>query len=426
MSSFWADKNIRLDDYIVETYFFETTIDPRSAAESLCQEQSTAQWKRIGFEEDFRPKHGAKIIDLKVLQSSAEIAGRGIDPRQKGLAWCEVKIAHPHINFGPRIPNILTAAAGEGAFFSHGITTIKLTDLEFPKNFLEQFSGPQFGIDGVRKLLGVKDRPIFIGVVKPNIGLSPRDFASLAGEAWRGGLDIAKDDEMLADVSWSPLAERCRLCRAEAKKAEIETKEKKIFLANITDEVDRLLHQHDTAVREGAGMVMVNVMAVGLSAVRMLRKHASVPIVAHFDCIAPMSRLPFHGISSELLTKLQRISGCDIIIMPGFGERMKTTDDEVLQNVKMCTNELGHIKRALPTPGGSDWAGTLATVHDKLKSPDFGFVPGRGVFGHPMGPLGGAKSLRQAWEAISRDVALWDWAKDHIELAEALRYFSPK
>jgi ribulose-bisphosphate carboxylase large chain len=425
MSSFYADKDINLDDYIVETYFFESTIDPKTAAEHLCQEQSTAQWKRVGFDEDFRQKHGAKILDLKIIERNPydSTIARSHDST-RALAWCEVKIAHPHYNFGPKIPNILTAASGEGAFFSPGITTIKLKDIDFPNHFISQFEGPQFGIDGLRKLAQIEKRPFFIGVVKPNIGLNPTDFARLAGEAWAGGLDIAKDDEMLADVSWSPLAERVRLCATEAKKAEDLTGEKKIFLANITDEVENLLHLHDVAVENGAGMVMINVMAVGLSATRMLRRHSKVPIVAHFDCIAPMSRIPFHGISSELLTKLQRIVGCDIIIMPGFGERMKTSDEEVLSNVNFCFTDMGPLKRSLPTPGGSDHAGTLPLVYDRLKTTDFGFVPGRGVFGHPMGPKCGAKSLRQAWNAIEKKIPLERYAKENRELFEAIRAFA--
>jgi len=245
--SFFANGNINLDDYIVETYFFESTIDPKEAAEHLCQEQSTAQWKRVGFDEDFRPKHGAKILDLKMIEPSEQndqlthLSTHAL----KHLSWCEVRIAHPHCNFGPKIPNILTAAAGEGAFFSPGITTIKLTDIEFPERFINRFEGPRFGTEGLRDYCNIIDRPFFIGVVKPNVGLKPSDFAKLAFEAWTGGLDIAKDDEMLANVEWSPLSERTKLCADAAKKAEDITGEKKIFLANITDEVDELLRLHD-------------------------------------------------------------------------------------------------------------------------------------------------------------------------------------
>ena len=86
---------------------------------------------------------------------------------------CRVKIAHPHGNFGPRLPNLLTAACGEGTFFSPGITVIKLLNIEFPDTFLNHFQGPKFGIKGLRDILGVYDRPLFLGVIKPNIGLPP-------------------------------------------------------------------------------------------------------------------------------------------------------------------------------------------------------------------------------------------------------------
>jgi ribulose-bisphosphate carboxylase large chain len=50
-------------------------------------------------------------------------------------------------------------------------------------------------------------------------------------------------------------------------------------------------------------------------------------------------------------------------------------------------------------------------------------VPGRGVFGHPMGPEDGARSIRQAWEAIDRGISIDDYAKSHKELEQAIAAF---
>ena len=188
-------------DHIIEKYWFESTINPHEAAEHLCIEQSTAQWKRVGVDEDFRPKHGAKVLDLKILEER----DKPIYPLPfaKGSKFysCEVKIAYPHINFGPKLPNLLTVVCGEGAFYSPGITVNKLIDLEFPDSYLAQFEGPQFGVEGLRDFMDIRDRPFFFGVVKPNVGLNPKDFAELAYQSWLGGLDAPKDDEMLADVA---------------------------------------------------------------------------------------------------------------------------------------------------------------------------------------------------------------------------------
>ncbi len=424
---FFAERTaLDLEDYLIFDYFFESTIDPNEAAAHLCKEQSTAQWRRVGVDEDLRDRFGAKVIELSIEKNLERPTYPILAGSDTPSFACKVKIAHPHRNFGPKIPNILTAACGEGAFFSPGITNLKLFDIEFPDSFLKHFEGPKFGITGLREILNVYDRPIFFGVIKPNVGLAPEPFGELAFESWLGGLDIAKDDEMISDVDWSPLVRRAKVLGDARKEAERITGEKKIYLANITDEVDRLLELHDIAVEKGANALMVNGMTTGLSAVRMLRKHTEVPLVGHFDFIAPFARMPYFGIHSKLFTKLQRLAGFDAIIMPGFGARMKTPENEVRLNVDECLKPMGHLKKSLPVPGGSDWAGTLPMLYEKLGTVDFGFVPGRGVFGHPMGPKGGALSLRQAWEAIQSGTPLDTYAKSHIELAEAIGAFDNK
>ena len=430
---------------LIEIYQFECSGDPQEAAEQLCQEQSTAQWKRLGVDEDFRPKHGAKIIDLVVTPANA------------GVQSYIVKIAHPIINFGAKIPNLLTAVAGEGAFFSPNIKTIKLIDLEFPEEYLAQFQGPQFGIAGIRDLLNIHDRPIFLGVVKPNIGLSPADFAELAYQSWLGGLDAPKDDEMLADVEYSPFSERMEILGKLRKKAEAETGEKKMFIANITDEVDCLQELHDVAVKNGINAVMLNAWCVGLSAARCLRKKSRVPLVSHFDFVAAFSRVPNFGVSQLVAIKLQRLAGFDVMILPGMGVRMQTTEEELRANIQACVGPMGNIKPALPVPGGSDWAGTVPVLYKKMqgyspsplvgeglrplaegggegRSPqgcspqgwraiDFGMVPGRGVFNHPSGPKAGAKSFRQAWEAIAQKIPIEEQKRKCPELAAAYQKF---
>ena len=424
IKAFFAEESdINCDEHVFETYWFETSADPRAAAAALCMEHSTAQWKRPGVDEDFRPKHAAKVIGLDIIEESDRPSFES--PFAKGSKFfrCVVRIAHPICNFGSKIPNLLTAVAGEGVFFCHDIASIKLLDLQFPESFLSQFQGPRFGTAGIRKMLGVRGRPLFFGVVKPNIGLDPNSFAELAFESWMGGLDVAKDDEMISDVPWSPLKARASAAGRKRMEAEQRTGEPKMYLANITDEVERLCELHDIAVAAGANAVMVNGMTTGLSAVRMLVRHAEVPVIAHFDMIAPFSRLPFFGIHTNVLTKLQRLAGFDAIIMPGFGSRMMTADDEVLSNCAACSEPMGNIAGVLPVPGGSDWAGTLALMLDKLRTIDFAMVPGRGVFGHPMGPMAGARSLHQAWEAYIQRIPLDEYALSNPELKAAIECF---
>ncbi|MBB5045608.1 ribulose-bisphosphate carboxylase large chain [Rhodopseudomonas rhenobacensis] len=427
IAGFYAERSaLNLDDYIELDFSFECAGDPREAAAHLCSEQSTAQWRRVGVDEDFRPRFAAKVLALEATPQptgfsiAVECAATG------PVHAVRVTIAHPHGNFGTKLPNLLSAVCGEGVFFSPGIPLIRLEDIRFPDCYLAAFQGPQFGVQGLREQLQAFERPIFFGVIKPNIGLPAAPFAELGYQSWIGGLDIAKDDEMLADVDWCPLAERAAALGDARRRAERETGVRKIYLANITDEVDRLVPLHDLAVEHGANALLVNAMPVGLSAVRMLRKHASVPLIAHFPFIAAFSRLAAYGIHSRVFTKLQRLAGFDVVIMPGFGPRMMTPEHEVLDCVRACLEPMGPIKPCLPVPGGSDSAATLEGVYRKVGSIDFGFVPGRGVFGHPMGPAAGAASIRQAWDAIASGIAVADYATTHPELAAALQAFGAK
>ena len=296
----------------------------------------------------------------------------------------------------------------------------------FPDGYLEQFEGPKFGVEGVRKWVEVYDRPLFLGVIKPNIGLPPEPFGELAYQAWLGGLDIAKDDELLCDTEWSPFEERTRVLGRLRVKAQEETGKRCSYLANITDEVDRMLELHDIGIKNGADMFMINVMTTGLSAVRMVRKHTEVPLVAHFDFIAPITKPPFYGVHSRVITKLQRLTGCDIIIFPGFGKRMKTPEKEIIDNIRCCLEDMGPIKKALPVPAGSQWAGSIGQLYRVIGDIDFGIVPGRAVFSHPGGPSAGAKSLLQGWEAASKGISLEEYSKDHVELARAIDQFQKK
>ncbi len=135
--------------YINLTYYFETDHDPYKSAAHLCQEQSTAQYKRVDVNEDFRPKHASKVLQIRKVEDTApfydEANPEGVERAKDG--WL-VDIAYPHVNFGARIPNMLTAICGEGAFHSPHMTTIKLMDINFPDAYLEGFEGPQFGLEG--------------------------------------------------------------------------------------------------------------------------------------------------------------------------------------------------------------------------------------------------------------------------------------
>ncbi len=410
-----------LDDYIILDYYFETDENPFEVAAHLCQEQSTAQWKRVNVDEDFRGSFASKVITVEQNNQPELFADEeNPDEGEKSKKGWRVKIAYPHKNFGARIPNLITAFCGEGAFHSHGIKTIKLMDVHFPDAFLTQFKGPRFGVKGIRELLEVHHRPITLGVIKPNIGLRSEPFAELGYQAWLGGLDIAKDDELLCDTPVNPTERRMALMSAFRKKAESETRQKKIYLANITDEVDRMEELYEIAIQNQTNAVMINGMTTGLSIVRVLAKKGHIPLVSHFDFIAPFTQKRTFGVHLKVITKLQRLAGYDVQIFQGLGERMHTSVTDVLLAFQACVEPMGGLRPSLPVPGGSQWAGSFKSLFELFQSIDFGIVPGRAVFSHPMGPGAGATALIQGWEAVEKGISLDEYAQTHEELHQAI------
>jgi ribulose-bisphosphate carboxylase large chain len=419
---FYAESySINLEDYIILEYYFETDKNPFEVAAHLCQEQSTAQWKRVDVDEDFRPIFASKVISLEQNHHTdifKDDENPGEEERTRKGWW--VKIAYPYQNLGARIPNIITAIAGEGAFHSYGMKTIKLMDIHFPISFLDQFEGPRFGVKGLRDMLGVYNRPLTLGVIKPNIGLPSEPFAELGYKAWLGGLDIAKDDELLFDTPVNPTEKRMALLGAYRIKAEKETGNKKIYLANITDELDRIEELYERALKTHTNAVMINGMTTGLSIVRLLARRGEIPLVSHFDFFAPVSQKRTFGVHLRVLIKLHRLAGYDVVTFQGLGDRMHTSVMDVLLAFQACVEPMGHLRPSLPVPGGSQWAGSLISLHELFESIDFGIVPGRAVFSHPMGPGAGATSLLQGWEAFENKVTIEEYARTHEELRQAI------
>ena len=71
VKGFFASKeSLDMEQYLVLDYYLECVGDIEIALAHFCSEQSTAQWKRVDIDEDFRPVHAAKVIGLEIIRSS--------------------------------------------------------------------------------------------------------------------------------------------------------------------------------------------------------------------------------------------------------------------------------------------------------------------------------------------------------------------
>ena len=82
----------------------------------------------------------------------------------------------------------------------------------------------------------------------------------------------------------------------------------------------------------------------------------------------------------------------------------------------------------LPVSSGGLHPGLVPAVM-KIFGNDLTLLVSGGIHGHPKGTRAGAKAAMQAIEATMNGVSLDEYAKKHVELAQALEkwgYYKPK
>jgi len=407
-------------DHVVATYYASV---PREmimyyVAPFLAVEQSTGTWTPVpGETPEVRSKHVAKVIGIYEAPFYEYEVPRGVEERTY-----IVQIAFPYRNIENQIPMLLTAVLGN---ISMG-GPIKLLDIHFPKVFTDGFVGPQFGIQGVRDILGVQDRPLLNNMIKPCTGYSCEVGERLFYEAALGGCDVIKDDELIADMSFNRVEDRVKAYMAMEKRVFEETGEHTLYTVNVSDNIPKMFETARRAVAAGANAIMVNYLAVGFPALQALAEdpEVNVPILAHMDCAGAWYESPVSGVASHLvLGKLPRLAGADIIVFPAPYGKAPYLKDRFVYTADVMHYPLHNLKPSMPMPSGGITQSMVATCIADLGR-DIMIGSGGGIHAHPMGPTAGAKAFRQAIDAAMQGIPVEEYARDHQELAVALGLWS--
>jgi len=394
-------------EFVVATYQYRAPAgtDIERLASSLAELQSSGAWVDLAGETDLiRRRHAGRV--LKTWQIPHDDGGWGIE------------IAYPTHNVGDQIPLLLAVVYGECASWRD----LKLVDLELPEAFVTAFKGPAVGLDRVRELVDAPDRPLLVTILKPAIGLTPKESAAVFYEAAIGGSDAVKDDEKLVSQPWSDFLDRVREHGRAADAAYEQTGHRPLYFVNITDRPDRLLANAHAAVEAGASALLVNAWTVGVSALSMLADDAmiGVPIMAHLAFAGAVSGSPWSGVGSHLvLGTLPRLAGADVAVYPSHLGTLPFARSEALRVHGALTAPWFGLRRTLPLAGGGLHAGLVPGLVADLGI-DWALAAGGGVHGHPMGTAAGARSIRQAFDAAVRGEPLAEAQQRYPELAAAL------
>jgi ribulose-bisphosphate carboxylase large chain len=232
---------------------------------------------------------------------------------------------------------------------------VALVDVRFPPGFARSFGGPRHGIAGLRARTGAMARPLTCSALKPQ-GLTPADFAALAGTLARAGIDVIKDDHGLADQASAPFEARVRAVQRAVAAANRARGGRTLYAPNLTGDHATMRRRAAFARDEGVEMLMLAPMVSGVASLAALAQEAGLPILAH-PALAGVGRIA----PPALLGTLFRLFGADATIFPNFAGRFGYSRETCGALADAARGPLHGLAPALPVPAGGM---TLARVAD--------------------------------------------------------------
>jgi ribulose-bisphosphate carboxylase large chain len=235
---------------------------------------------------------------LAVLQSVSLSDGpAAVRARVVDVAGARVTIDFPALD-GECAAEQLLAACIAGEWADRGdVASCRLVEVDWPQGL----PGPAFpAAPGVS--IGA--------IVKPALGLTPEEAASVAAELAAGGAVLVKDDELQRS---SP--ERVRAINAAVP-------DDVLYAANVSGT------DADAIVDAGARALMVNAFLVGLGSITRLRAYG-LPIFVHRVGSSFLRRGGSVSVSARVLAELTRLLGADYVQVGSFSPRTFDTGDDV-------------------------------------------------------------------------------------------------
>jgi len=412
--------------FIRATYYVETPLTLEAAAEALASEQSTGTFIAVPLEtEELKARFRARIERVELVETRSQPTLPGSRPASGSYQCGFVELLFPLENMGCNLPTLMATVAGN-LFELSELSAIRLVDLDLPDEFARVYTGPRFGIQGTREVAQVYGRPLIGTIIKPSVGLSPEQTASVVRELVEAGIDFIKDDELMANPPHNPLLERARAVMRVIRDYAEKTGKYVIYAFNISDTLENMLRHIEVLQQEGARCCMVSLNWVGITAFEYLRRNCPLIIHGHRNGWGMMTRAPGIGMDFRVYQKIWRLAGVDHLHVNGLANKFWEPDDSVVRSILDMLRPLFGGYFAMPVISSGQWGGQAPDTYRRCRTVDVLYLAGGGIFAHPHGTAGGIRAIREAWEAAVAGIPLAEYAQTHPDLQAALHHFGTK
>lgn len=410
----WNDR-LDFSDYIGVTFYIETPFDPERAGLGLAIEQSVLTTKvdktdvsnqLAAFAAKLsRVEKVGETTDTSVPLYQIDNVAYQISGKQSPfLNQAFVTLEFPISIFGASLIALWNTIGGEVHRVGF-LSSCRLTEIRFPDSFIEPFSGPIHGTNGIRERLGVFDRPLFCRAARPATGLTTVQMLSINREVLEGGFDLVKDDELTFDYSQSRFEGRVKAMMKLVKDVEQKTGERKGYIANLVGDTESLMERAELAERAGVSGVLVAPGLQGFDIARVLARRFSFFILYHNSWFDVITRNPKFGVSPSVILKMQRLMGVDMALTPGDFATSQADAGEELRCMEACLGKFGKLLPIFPVIAGGKRASHLFDYAAKVGGADFMVIAATHVDNHPKGARQGASEFRDAWSRGVKKVA---------------------
>lgn len=296
---------------------------------------------------------------LAILQSVSLADGpASVRARVVEVDGARVTIDFPALDEGCTAEELLaTCVAGEWADRGD-FTSCRLVEVDWPTGL----PGPAFpAAPGVS--IGA--------IVKPALGLTADEAASVAAELAAGGAVLLKDDELQRS---SP--ERVRAIDAAVP-------EHVLYAANVSGADAAAI------VDAGARALMVNAFLVGLGSIARLRTYG-LPIFVHRVGSSFLRRGATVSVSAPVLAELTRLLGADYVQVGSFSPRTFDTDDEVRAQIAAARPATAVIGGGVGAENAAEQLARAGTREGVM------LLLGSAAYAHPEGVRAGVAAAVEA------------------------------
>ncbi|TCI70433.1 2,3-diketo-5-methylthiopentyl-1-phosphate enolase [Exiguobacterium sp. SH0S7] len=362
---------------ITATYEISRTDRVATVAEKIALELTVGTWTELPhLEQEQLKAYRGEVVSTTHTETTSRFT-----------------IRYPLHNVTPDFSSILTTTFGKLSLDD----SVRLIDLTLPETLASEFPGAKFGVQGVRELLDVHDRPLVMSIFKGIIGRDLRFLEQQLRDQLAGGIDIVKDDEILYDNPLTPSLERAKIGAAVIQEQFKTTGKRSLYAITLSGPVFGLRDQALRLIEAGATALLFNVYTYGLDTLRELASDPTinVPILAHPAFAGALTGSISHSL---LLGKLIRLAGADLTLFPSPYGSLATPPDEAF-TIRDGSARPHWTKPILPVPSAGIHPGLIPDIIRDFGT-DVVINAGGGIHGHPDGAAAGARAFRQAIEQV--------------------------